>query len=539
MKAHAATSISANQSGARDAASGVVQRAWIHQAKWPYGLLGLGSALFFYLHLFHFPFVPIWHDGDQFIYLDHAERMLRGQILYRDLFQFNMPGTEYLYYFLFRCFGVRLWIGSLALFLAGTAVSLMIYSLSRVVLSGAAAMLPAIAFLVICQRSSLDASHHWFSTLFVLLAVNVVATRRSPVWLGCAGALLGLATIFTTARGAAVAVGVSLFFIWKFRDWRKASKAILTLLLPFAGVVAPIVVYLATIAGPKELFASLIVFPLRYYSSGYANSFSVFFDELQNIFPIRPNSILLIILWLALNAAAPIVFVTFFAKCFRRRAPDLRNSSGEQVLVLYAFVGTFALLAVASAPSSPRLNCAVAFAYIIATAMLHELDMRRLIGGALAIACVAGAAEMAAAAVRPIYIFDGPRGSIAMLRSNDYEYISWLAHIARPGDRLFGAPALNFVLALRSPSKLWWVEPDAITRPEQIQELLSALNRFPTRFVLFGDDPGDRADSGDNLQPLRDYLKEHFHILRSFDNGVEILINNAMAPLKTTRVSIF
>ncbi|HZB88861.1 MAG TPA: hypothetical protein VE291_09415, partial [Terracidiphilus sp.] len=73
-----------------------------------YAAVGLGAAVFLYLHLFRFPFTPISHLGDAAIFLEHAERMLHGAVLYRDIFQFNLPGMEFLYLFLFRCFGVRL-----------------------------------------------------------------------------------------------------------------------------------------------------------------------------------------------------------------------------------------------------------------------------------------------------------------------------------------------------------------------------------------------------------------------------------------------
>jgi len=485
-----------------------------HPARWLYVPVGFGAALFFYLHLFHFTAVPIWHDGDQAMYLEHAERMLGGAVLYRDLFQFNMPGTEYLYYLLFRCLGLHLWIGHLALFFAATTISLLVYSLSRTVLQGVAAWLPAVAFLVICQRSSLDGSHHWYSTLMVLCAVNLVARASNAIWIGLAGVFLGLATIFTSSEGAFLVVGIALFFVWRFRDWSRALKAILALVVPFVAVVFSMLFYLAAGVGAKVLYLSLIVFPLRYYAAGYANDFSIYFDEWQDTLPFRPHSILLILLWFLLNAAVPIVLAAFIARCLRRKTPDLRNTDRTQALVLYAFAGVFALLAVARSPSAPRLNCAAVFAYILAVALLKEIGARRLISGALALAGVAALAEMAVAAVRPIYLFEGARGPVALLRRSDYQNTFWLAQIARPGDRLFGSPTLNFIAGLGNPSKLEWVEPDAYTRPEQVRDLLDAFNRHPTRFIVFSDEPGDQAEVGDNLQPFRAYLREHYRFVQ-------------------------
>jgi len=110
----------------------------------------------------------------------------------------------------------------------------------------------------------MDGSHHWYSTLFVLIAINLIARARNPVSLGVAGALLGLATLFTSSRGVFVVAGALLFYVWKFRGWRSASGAIVKLLLPFFTVVVLSMAYLAYVAGPRVFFESVIVFPLRY-----------------------------------------------------------------------------------------------------------------------------------------------------------------------------------------------------------------------------------------------------------------------------------
>lgn len=484
----------------------------IRKPGWTYAFVGLGAALFFYLHLFHFPVLPILHGGDQFDYLEHAERMLHGEVLYRDLFQFNLPGTEYLYYILFRCFGVHLWIGNLALLLADTAVTLLTYSLSRLVLRGAAALLPVIAFLAICQRTSMDGSHHWYSTMLILLAINLIVRARNSVWLAIAGAVLGLATLFTSTLGVSVAIGVSLFFVWRFRGWRGAYRPIATLLVPLAAVVGSALVYLACISGSETLFQSLLVFPLRYYSAGYANSFDVYFDEWQGIFPIHPYSFLLVGLWCAENAAVPIIFVAFIARQFRKSVA-VHDSQQNEALALYAVAGIVALLTVARAPSAPRLSCAAVFAYILAAAMLQELGLRRVVRGTLVFAGALALGEMTVAARRPIYILNGPRGPAALLHREDYEAYSWLAAYTHPGERLFGDIAADFVLALRNPAKIQWVEPDAYTRPEQVRELVLALEQQPTQIIIWSEELPPNPNWQDNLQPFRVYVKEHYHVL--------------------------
>lgn len=492
--------------------------------RWPMLVLGLGSAFFFYMHLFRFPLVPIWHDGDQAIYLEHAERMLHGEVIYRDLFQFNLPGTEYLYEFLFRCFGVRLWIAPLTLTLTLTAITLLVYALSRLVLRGVAAPLPAAAFLLICERSALDASHNWYSTLLVLLAVYVAAKFRTLLSYGFAGALLGLASIFTSSRGIAVAVGLVFFFIWKFRGLRNAAAAIAALFVPLVAVLGLALAYLASVAGSTVLWNSIVVFPLRYYPHGGTNNALVFFEQLQETVPLQPYSVLLVLQWLALNVAAPLILILFIVRCRRHSAADLRNTPRHQTLVLYAFAGGFAMLAVAAAPSAWRLNCGAALAYIVAATILSDLGQFRLIVLVLAGAMGLVLADLAIATIRPAYVLAAQRGRVAFLHRERYDEFLWVARAAHPGDRLFGEVPLNVVLSLPNPAAIQWVEGDAYTRPEQVTALIQTLGKNPTRFIVCHDDTLSEPGPGDNLAPFRAYLAQHYSLARQFNGGFDIFI---------------
>lgn len=495
-----------------------------------YLALGSGAAVYFYFHLFRFPFVPIWHWGDQSIFLDHAEHMLDGQALYRDLFQLNLPGTEYLYYFLFLCFGVRMWIAPLAACITLTAAALLVFSLSRTVLRGPASLLPAIAFTVICLRGSLDGAHHLFSTALVFLAINLIARARGSLSIFCAGAVLGLSALFTSSRGVSLAVGVSLFFIWQLRGWRTASAAIAALLAPFLAVIAASVAYLATTVAPRTLYESLVTFPLRYYSAGRFNTPSVSFAELQSALPPRAHSVLLIGLWLVSKALPAILLIAFVVSHLRRNPTAQRGSQSSKILVLCAFAGTFAFFAAGASLSLARINCAVAFAYILGAAMLAESGRHQLVSALLALAVATACIEGTVATIRPAYKFDSPQGSILIIDRERDQVISWLSRNARPGDQLFGDPDLNFVLSLRNPAAVQWVEPDAFTRPQQVKELLNSLALNHTRFFVwseFADHPGH----ADSLAPLRVYLKSHYHPALEFGNGARILAVNADHPL--------
>jgi hypothetical protein len=492
-------------------------------ARWQFAALGGGVALFLYLQLFHFPFVPVWHGEDQSIYLMHAERMLQGELLYRDLFQFNLPGNEILYYAFFRCFGPALWVAPLALLLTGTAVSLLLFALSRKVLSGAAALLPPLAFLVMGQCTHLDATHHWYSTLLVLLAVRLIAERCSAARLGAAGALLGLASLFTSTRGVFAVAGIGVFLLWKLGRGAEAAKALAALALPFAAVLGGAIWYLAHRVGARLLLDSVLVFPLRYYSADSSNNLSVFWDEWRSFLPLRWRSLLLIALWPTVNLGVPLTLLAFFTGPFRRGAAELRGRPEGQRLVLFAMVSTALALSVANSPSASRLNCAAAFAFLVATVMLCRLGSRRWIAGALAAMLLVGGMELAVSQLRWSTRLESPRGPVVLLFRPIAERYALLMQRAQPGDSLFGDTDLNFITGLKNPAPLPFVTANGYTRPEQVQSVLNGLERRHSRFVVWPDELENNRGADDNLLPLRLYLQAHYRLAQRFDDGVVVL----------------
>jgi hypothetical protein len=491
--------------------------------RWMYAAVAIAAAVFFYLHLFRFPLVPIWHTGDAAIYLEHADRMLHGEVLYRDIFEFNLPGMEWLYLLAFRCFGVHVWVPNALLVAAGTAVTVLVYGLARRVLQGPSAVLPGLAYLLVCQRSSIDGAHHWYSTLLVLAAANVVARVRLPAEMAVAGVLLGMATVVTSTRGVAAAAGVAVFLLWS-EGGRRALRPLAALLAGFCVPVAATLGYLAMRVDAGTLWYALVVFPLRYYGKGAANSFSVYFDEWHGMFPWHGGSVLLAALWLAINLATPVVLAIWAVRLACGANAD--DAERRRSLMLLTCVGVFALAAVASAPSSPRLNCAAAFAYVLGAVLLELIGGRRAVSGMLTMLLLAYAVEASATVLRPLYGTQGPRGEVGFLDRENYEVIDWLNHHARPGDGYFGWPMVNWIVGLQNPAAIEWAEPNAYTRPEQVRALIAALEQKQTRFLDPVDDAVEPRNPDDSLEPLRAYLKTHYHVGHTFADGGTVLERN-------------
>ena len=85
----------------------------------PTFLFLLAALIFLYSLLFIPPFLPIDHNIDGLTYVADGKRMIEGQVMYRDFFQFSTPGTALIYFFLFKLLGIRLWIPDLALLVLG------------------------------------------------------------------------------------------------------------------------------------------------------------------------------------------------------------------------------------------------------------------------------------------------------------------------------------------------------------------------------------------------------------------------------------
>ena len=67
---------------------------------------------FLYLHLFIFPATPIYYENRPRWLLNDAKRMVEGEIIYRDFFEFVFPGSHTLYALFIAIFGPKYWIAN-------------------------------------------------------------------------------------------------------------------------------------------------------------------------------------------------------------------------------------------------------------------------------------------------------------------------------------------------------------------------------------------------------------------------------------------
>ena len=207
--------------------------------------------------------------GDNMLFATDGTRNLAGQMPYRDYFWFLTPGTDLIYSVLFRWFGLELWITNLTMAcLATVAVWLMMLAARRV-LSGMALALPALFFLGFGLAGSLDATHHWFSTVVVMIAMLVLMRDIQLRHVALAGVLCGVAASITQTKGVLVTIGFLIYLLWRSIGqkesvrifWRRSSLLSAAAICAFLAINLPFLL----MAGWTKWMESVIVFPLRYY----------------------------------------------------------------------------------------------------------------------------------------------------------------------------------------------------------------------------------------------------------------------------------
>ncbi len=105
-------------------------------------------------------------EPDEGIILQGAQRILRGEVLYRDFFSYFTPGSYYFLALLFKGFGSSFLVGRTALVFFGGIYSVISYLLARRVCSRGTALWVAAVVALITTPYRFEVLHNWDSTLW-------------------------------------------------------------------------------------------------------------------------------------------------------------------------------------------------------------------------------------------------------------------------------------------------------------------------------------------------------------------------------------
>src|SRR5262245_10897512 len=448
-------------------------------------LLFVGSIVF----VLCLPFMrSIFGLGDEGVLLHGAERLLRGERLYVDFFEFLPPGGFLIVEAWFAITGIWMWSARLLAILTITGIACFIYLACRRASGHApASAFVAIGWAVMSQGAWTQISHHWFTTLFSMVAAwAVLASLGKPQrrqWQPLvAGLAAGAAAMVTPTRGALAMLAAAAGFA--------GSRRHRTVLIAFAlgGALVPLSV-LAYVIGQGALaaaFNDVIVFSATRYASIQSVPFG-YFANAQN--------------W-PLKYLFPLVALLTLIVCVRDPLTTLRDRSFRTCVAfaLAGFIGCLPRSDVAHIAFAAPLACpllAYCTSRIIASWPSRYRYALAVLAISLGIPSVSVFSYFAYAALSSELVAT-PRGRVAFLYDGTQKLMPRIA-VAQSSDRYFfypNLPMLPFLSDREHVSKYDIFYP-GYTTPSQYQEACISVLQHASWLVI------DRDWTARDLRRLR------------------------------------
>jgi hypothetical protein len=447
--------------------------SWYYQA----GVM-LGSFIYLYTNLFAGLRTPFLLGGDQALFWANAQRLLHGELIYRDFLEFTPPGTDLLYLGAFSLLGSRIWIPNLVVLLLGLILCWLCFYIARSIMKPAQAALAAALFMVLDYGKMLSGTHHWFSVLAVMGALAVLMKERTPTRIVIAGTLLGAASFFTQTRGAIAALGVAGFLIWDGFQIKRLSL----LLLPLAAAWLALSSYFIAKVGFSQLWYFQVTYVLRYVTTG---SSDLSFGSPEILAWLRtPTGSEFLLVYCTL----PIIYAASLWAC-RKSSRDASPADVKRIVLLTS-VGSMMFLEVAQSPNWIRLYC-VATPGIILLVRLSAAGLTGPVRRYATIMMWTGLTLLAAHQtwsrhVQQTMVLDLPAGEVATTPMTGGK-LAWLTRHTTPGQFLFEARWVDVYLplALRNPVFTDMLEGGHKSRDEFVDRSIRQLEARPVQYIIW------------------------------------------------------
>jgi hypothetical protein len=502
-------------------------RVATRRVDWTLLLLLLGAAAYLYFNLFSFSRAAFLLGGDQVFFWMDAQRMLDGGRIYQDFLQFTPPGTDLVYLAFFKTFGLKVWVANAVVLVLGVALCWICFALATEIMERRFAILTAALYIVVIYGRSMNATHHFFSVLAVLVAVKIGMRPTGPRVLA-AGAVLGAAAFFTQTHGVAALVGFAVFLVLKQLRakgaWRDVLQNEALLLFGFMAALLLLSARLLGGMGWKQLWYFQVTY-MQQFVVGSAHGAFLGLPEVLSWHAL-PRLAPYLVVYLALVAIYPIALW----RCWRER---LNPEFAWEKVALLSLVGMLLLVGVAFSPNWLRIFAISLPGVILLVWLVGQLRGIRYYAIWLTWACLAGVAVRQTKATYRVHSQVGelPGGRVATTPQS-YEKLRWVLLHCQPGQYFFQAPwpGMYVPLHLRNPLFIDQVLPGTGNRPEEIALAIRQLEEKRVPYVLWAprlDSAEVRAvHAQDNVEPLREYLHAEYSQVMVFPDGDEIWQRN-------------
>jgi hypothetical protein len=485
--------------------------------KWGTALFLAAGFVYLYLTVFLLPATPIFFENDHFIQMYDSVRMLNGETLYRDFFQFTFPGTEVWYLVLFKIFGERIWLLNATIVLLGLSIAATMLAISRRLMSGPYVYIPPIIFLFFGFRwYGMDGGHRLFSVLFATLGVLVLIEKTSSVRLVAAGSLCAFAAFFTQNRGVGITAAIAVFIVWDHYSSKRYTKLpeLFRSLAVFGGAFAATLLillgYFLFTAGVGAFIESTLLFAKNYNADPLNNS-NLYLEFWQNLFrgSVSLSSLPVDLFYFLLVPAVYVIPLAYYS-VKRTSEIELRRK------VVLLSLGGICLFLVTTGLNSVRLYH-VAIPGIILLTLWGYRSSKRVIALAAAGCIVSASTGLCVwGQVRPYTSFvDLPTGTVVFMSEAAGERYRWVNDHTESGDVVFEPyrSVINFPLLVRNPTSFSFLRNSDYTPPGHVETVVRQLNVTPPKYILWDGSWSADVDSGaGHLRPLRDHLKQNYRL---------------------------
>jgi len=477
-------------------------------------------------------------EPDEGIVLAGAQRILDGQLPYRDFFSFYTPGSFYLTALLFKVFGSSIVVARGALVVFGASFAALTYVLARRACSQAIALLVGILVAMTAVPYRFLVLHNWDSTFWACLAtysaVRWLESSRG-LWAFAAGAFASLTFLSEQSKGAGMYLGFVIALLTFAISGERISK-VWTLVL---GALCPLILTF-TYFGSRHAIGPMFsawVWPLRHYSIanrvpfGYQNwsddaremlfhtgSFGI---RAAKFLAVSPGFVVPVMPLMAIG-----LLVCWTIQLRRRQNP----LAAHRVLICSLISGLLVSVIVVRADIIHFMYLAPLFYLVLA----WMLDAQGPNGGVInvirpyvrAYVVVAfglmGAALLVSALGAHVQV-ETRRG---LIRSREKDVaLEYTQNHTSAGEEILVYPYLPlyyYLTATRSSSRYDFFQPGMNT-PEQAQEIIHSLQSDGVRTVLFESSfaekiPNSWPDtplSAIVKDPVADYIVRNFRVCSS------------------------
>ena len=447
-----------------------------------------------------------WIDPDEGIILQGAQRILDGQVLYRDFFSFFTPGSYYLLALVFRVFGDSYLVAHTALAFLGAAFSPITYLLARRVCSRQASLLVTGLMTITALPLRFVVMHNWDSTLWACLALYcAVRLLESPSvqWAFAAASFVSLTVLFEQSKGAGLLLGLGtgfLIIIFGSQQSKLFTRdRLIAIVLGLAWPFFVTVVYFASRHALTTMLASWF-WPLQHYSGanrvpyGYDN---MAWEARHKIFDAGSPGLRLFTI-LVFSALSWVPFLPIFGIAllirltFRRwRRISIGPEWAYYVLVSATISGLLLSIIIARSDYFHFMYLQpiffLALAWLLDGRSIRNQFFTRIapvVGFCLSMSLLALAAQLLFQARADNSVVTR-RGAVTMqTKDTVIEYVQ--AHVA-PGEQILIYPYQStyyYLTQTYSPTRFDFYQPGMHT-DRQLQEMLAEFSAHPTRAVLY------------------------------------------------------